>query len=226
MNNICLIVRSYKRPEYLIQTLRSLLNSDIDICKYRFIYDDGSKQQLLLRNTTCDILKNKNLTRKPDKEFNVIFGKNNQGCHRSFITALSLVPEDTDYIITLDNDVIVHPKIISKLLEIFNKASQHYSTNKLLLTGFNPTNAHQTMVEDLGDFYRKKTCGAVNYFFHKSLLNEIIMSWETNNDHSVGEYLWNQNIPLCCTTISLLNHIGKYGISSNGNEDCDINFKI
>jgi len=42
--NIVLLVRSYKRSHYLEQTLASLLESDIDICSKRYIYDDGSPE--------------------------------------------------------------------------------------------------------------------------------------------------------------------------------------
>ena len=40
--NIVFLIRSFNRPEYLKDTLTSVLKSDIDLCFKRYIYDDGS----------------------------------------------------------------------------------------------------------------------------------------------------------------------------------------
>ena len=222
---IILLVRSYNRPEYLEPTLKSLLASDIDKCIKRYIYDDGSND-----NTVNDILTNDEYINQENKQFTVIKNEQNVGCHQSFTNAMNYIKQNNaelDYVLIVDNDVVVKSNFVSVLCEEFMKASAKYETKNLLFTGFNCTNAHLNMIEDNGTYYRKQSCGAVNWFFHSSFIDFIILQWSTGSgvdDWRVINEMNRQNMPICCTKPSVVNHTGQFGLFSNGRCDTDCNF--
>ena len=43
------LMRSYNRPEYLLPTLQSLDESDINLCHHKIIYDDASQDSKHLK---------------------------------------------------------------------------------------------------------------------------------------------------------------------------------
>ena len=223
MPNIILLVRSYNRLNYLQATIQSLLNSDIDICTKRYIYDDCSD------NDVINFLKNDSSINVKNKEFNVIFNNKNYGCKDSYSNALSFIKQnnkDCDFICTIDNDVEVTNNFISKLFEEYKKASSLFNTNNILFTGFNPSNTHNNIIRDYGTFYTKYTCGGVNFFFNISFTDFIIDNWNINLDWGVCDGIKNNNYYLCCTKTSCLNHIGRVGLNSSFNNfDIDNTFK-
>ena len=75
VNTIIFLVRSHNRPEYLLETLRSTLLADIDLCTKRYIYDDGSKD-----TDTLYLLSNPSYINVKGKEFKVILNESNRGC--------------------------------------------------------------------------------------------------------------------------------------------------
>lgn len=211
---VILLLRSYERPTYLKHTLVSLLKSDINLCIKRYIYDDGSKN-----NNVLNILNNNNLINKKGKEFKII-KKINKGCKESYISALKYIENDnsniSDYFIcTIDNDVIVKPNFILSLCFFYNKAFEVFKTNNMLLTGFNPTNAHLNNIKQYNGFYRKNTAGAINFFFHIKFLNFIIQSWLFELDHGVNKCMIKNDYPLLCLNKGIINHIGQHGLWSN-----------
>ena len=213
---VILLLRSYERPNYLKRTLASLLKSDIDLCIKRYIYDDGSKN-----TNVFNIFNDNNLINKKGKEFKII-KKLNKGCKESYIYALRYIENDnsniSDYFIcTIDNDVIVKPNFISCLYFFYNKAFELFKTNNILLTGFNPTNAHLNNIKQYDGFYRKRTAGAINFFFHVKFLKFIIKSWLFDLDHGVNKYMIENNYPMLCLNKGVINHIGQYGLWSNNN---------
>jgi hypothetical protein len=148
----------------------------------------------------------------------------------SYIKALNYIKDnnvDDDFIIcTIDNDVIVKPDFISVILNEYENIYKRYHTHEILLTGFSPTNAHLNMIEDFESYYRKESCGAVNFVFHISFLEFIITHWDVNLDWGVNLAMKDRNMPLLCLKKSILNHIGYYGINSGGYGyiDEDLNF--
>jgi len=196
--------------------------SDINICKKRIIYDDCSPDF-----RTKEVLKHPKYINDSPIGFSVVRGNTNVGCRQSYVDALKYIKENIsfDILITVDNDVVVKPYFISKMIEEFKKASEKYSTIEILLTGFNPTNSHSSMIEDNDTFYRKRTCGGVNYCFHKCLLENIIEWWEIGLDDNVMNKMYELNKPLCCVKPSVLNHVGTIGLHSTGTYwDTDENF--
>jgi hypothetical protein len=221
---VILLIRSYNRPEYLQTTLSSVLASDIDICVKRYIFDDCSDDF-----NTIQLLSNRDYIDITGKEFLVIRGETNVGCKQSYVEALNYIKnannEDNLLICTIDNDVVVKPNFISIIRDEYYKVCNYYKSYNVLLTGFNPTNAHVNMVEDKDSFYRKVTIGGVNFVFHISFTNFIINTWSSgDHDWGVVNEMNNQNMPICCIKNSVLNHIGLFGLHSYGSTDIDERF--
>jgi len=206
---VLLLVRSYNRPKFLKLTMESLYKSDIDLCNKRLIYDDCSSDE-----ETLHILNDIKYINDTAKGFSVIKGTTNIGVKKSYLETLEYIKknEHFDVLISLDNDVVVKPFFINKMLEEFQKIAEIYGTKQFLLTGFNPINSHKNMIEEYDTFYRKKTCGGVNYCFHTTMLDHIYLGWKMDRDDGVMRYLEQNNIPLYCLKKSVLNHIGFDGI--------------
>jgi cellulose synthase/poly-beta-1,6-N-acetylglucosamine synthase-like glycosyltransferase len=227
MKNIVLLIRSYNRFEYLEQTLKSVLESDIDLCYKRYIYDDASDD-----GKVNEILMNNNYVNVPGKEFIVIKEYINLGCKFSYIKALEFIENNNDkddlLICTIDNDVIVKPDFISIILNEYENIFNNYKSHDVLITGFNPTNAHLNMIEDFGSYYRKETCGGVNFIFHIKFLDFIKTFWEENLDWGINWAMKDRGMPLLCLKKSVVNHVGLYGLNSEGESriDQDTNFSM
>lgn len=203
-HKIVLLVRSYNRPEYLEKTLESLDKSDIDKCYQRYIYDDGSTHQRI-----------KPILNKYKSKYTIINGKKNVGCKQSYVEALNRIP-NCDYICTIDNDVLVKPNFIEQLYSNFVKAEQMFKTKNILLTGFNPTNAHQNQIKIYDTFYQKRTCGGINFFFHNDFKAFIMKKWLYYLDWGVVGAMNHNKWPLLCLNKGVVNHVGKIGLYSNG----------
>ena len=220
MKSVCLVVRSYNRPDYLKSTMLSLLQSDIELCSRRLIYDDCSSNQ-----ETRNILNDPQLTKAKNKEFQVIIGEKNLGCKHSYKKALENA-KDCEYICVVDNDVNVKPNFIQKLYDTYEDAFNVYKHEHLLLTGFNPTNAHiNCIIEKHPTFYRKETCGGINYFFHSKFKQYIQDKWSIDHDNYVQRSMKRDKYPLVCMNEGVVQHIGEIGLHSNKRRyDLDSNF--
>lgn len=213
---VAFLIRSYERPEYLRETLTSVLQSDIDLCAGRYIYDDCSKDP-----SVHNILNDPLFTKVPGKEFVVITGNQRMGCEHAYIAALSSIHEDYDYICTIDNDVHVKPNWIQTFLNTYDDAFATFHTRQMLVTGFNPSNAHKNIRERYDTFYRKRSCGGVSYFFHTEFKKYIMTNWSKRLDWGVCDAMHRDNLPLVCVHQSIVQHIGKHGINSHGGNHYD-----
>lgn len=207
---VALLVRNYNRPKYLRETLDSLLRADIDLCCERLIYDDCSSDSEVM-SLLCD----PSLISVPTKAFTVVRGSSNLGCKNSFNVALNALSSSYDFICTVDNDVHVKSNFISTLIQTYQDAYKVYNTNHMLLTGFNPSNTHRNHIKSFDTFYRKRTCGGVNFFFHRSFKPFIVDKWNINLDWGVVHSMENYNYPLVCTKPGVVQHIGVNGLNSN-----------
>lgn len=210
MHRVALIVRSYNRPAYLRETLDSLLRADIDLCCERLIYDDGSTDPEV-KSLLCD-----SITNVPGKAFSIVQGSVNVGCKHSYIIALNALTSSYDFICTVDNDVHVKPNFVSTLLRTYQDAHRVYGTKNILLTGFDPSNAHLNSLETHETFYRKKSCGGVSFFFEKSFKPFIIDAWNLNLDWGVVHMMSRYKFPIVCTKPGVVQHIGAHGLNSSG----------
>jgi hypothetical protein len=219
--DVILLVRSYRRPNFLSQTLESLISSDIDICKNRYIYDDCSEDPRTKR-----VLSDPKYINEGLKGFELIRGRTNVGVKQSYVDALNYIRDEKfDIVITVDNDVVVKPDFIKVLVSEFKNVVDKYKSLEVLFTGFNPTNAHLNSIEDFGTFYRKYSCGGVNFVFHKEFLGFIVDAWDKGEDNSVMNMMNIKKFPLCCIKTSVLNHMGSVGLHADGSSwDTDEKF--
>ena len=209
---IILLIRSYNRPHYLKKTLDSLLDSDIDLCYKRYIYDDGSDKE------TINILENNNYINLKNKEFIVIKDKNT-GVKQSYLNALNFIKNTHKdiinyYICTLDNDLIVKNNFISVLYKEYNNGFNLFKHNNILLTGYNTKTHAISKNMPRYNFCRKITCGGINYFFKSQFLDFIIYGWEYDLDWGVCRKMRKCGYPLLCLKKSVINHIGTEGLNS------------
>jgi len=209
---ILLLIRSYNRPEYLSKSLESLGKSDINICYKKFIYDDKSNK------TTIDILK------KYEKDYEVIYNSKNYK-QKSMVKFLNLIQSkniDFEYICYVDNDVEVKSNFIKTCYNIFKliKSEQKLPNDKILLTGFNSNRTHKT-IKSFDKYIEKNTIGGIHMFFHKSLLNNIKLWWDKNEDWGICEGLNNIGGRIFCTKPSIVKHIGVNGDNSHGSDNYD-----
>lgn len=212
-----LLIRSYNRPEYLKKTLDSLLQSDIHLCKNIYIYDDASDDpQTILLLDSNTYMKNEK------KHIEVIKSETNKGCKQSYIEALKLIKEkhamDDIFVCTIDNDVEVKPNLIHTLLSESIDIQTRIDSNDFILTGFNCSNNHTSLVSDnrIGtNIVRKRMIGAVNYVIHISFIDFIVNKWsEGDCDWNVGFEMGKQNKPIYCLKKSVVNHVGVIGLNS------------
>jgi mannosyltransferase OCH1-like enzyme len=209
---ILLLIRSYNRPEYLSKTLKSLEKSDIDLCFKKFIYDDNSNK------TTLDILQ------KYEKDYEIIYNDTNYK-QKSMVKFLNLIQNKNlnfDYICYVDNDVKVKYNFIQTCFKTFEliKKEQNLSNNKILLTGFNSNRTHKKM-NTFDKYIEKQSIGGIHIFFHKSLLNDIKLWWDKNEDWGICDGLKNIGGRIFCTKPSIVEHIGVNGYNSHGDDNYD-----
>ena len=222
--NIILVIRSYNRPNYLVKTLNSILKSDIDLCVKRIIYDDGSNNTETIR-----ILDDKKLMSIPDKEFEVVKNNKNVGCYKSYIDLLDYLNKykaNNTYVCIVDNDIVVKENWINQLMSIFKECKYTLKTNKIVLSGFKPTNAHLNKIyEYYKNFNVRYSVGAVCYFFDINFMDVIRKGWVDNVDWGISNIIEkNKNNYFCCVNKSVVNHIGDFGLHSNGKTDKDNKF--
>ena len=207
--SIALIVRSWNRPEYLRQTIDSLLQSDINKCYKRIIYDDGSTDP-----ETLQILKDSKLMNVPGKEFKVIFASHS-GHKQSFLNAIDSVTR-CEYICTIDNDMIVSPDFMTVCIEAYKGAQRQFRTNDILLTGFRPTNAHPGIKKEYPTFITKYSCGGEHYYFHMDFKGYMVRQWNRVT-HGLCNNMIANKLPIVCPKQGVVQHIGKKGMYSNNN---------
>ena len=215
---ILLLIRSYNRPEYLETTLNSVLNSDLSLCKYKYIYDDCSNDITTI-----------NLLEYYKSSFNIIINDNNSGCKGSYCRALKYIKKKHNniLIITIDNDVIVKKDWITILSNVYKNVYKKYNNHDILLSGFNSSNSHQKIIEKYDIYNIKKSIGGVNFVFHYNFIDFILNNWNNNEDWGVVNKMNKRKFPIICLKESVVNHIGKHGLHSKETKfDTDYNFYL
>lgn len=203
---IIFLLRSYNRPEYLIETLKHLDNSDVNDCIKKIIYDDNSNKK------TLKILK------KYDKKYEIIYNNKNfkQKSMVKFLDIIQKKYKDYDFICYLDNDAIVKPNFIEKCINTFYliKKEQNLNDNKIILTGFNCPN--HRILKKYNKYVRKNSIGGIHMFFHKSLIYKIRNWWDSGEDWGIVRNFKKEKGEFYSTKPSIIQHIGKIGYNSNG----------
>lgn len=205
---ILLLVRSYNRPDFLKATLNSLVKSDIDHCVRRMIYDDGSSDKRVK-----NLLTQPELIKVPGKEFRVVRGKKNLGCKKSFLKALHKANlKGIHMICSIDNDVLVRPNWIQTQIKVWKQARCQLRKPPRLLTGFNPSNAHLKILSRHKGFVCRESCGAVHWFFPKSMVPFIKKHWRRAVDWGVVRKMERRGMPLIGIIPGCVQHVGSYGL--------------
>lgn len=215
-HRVAFLIRSFNRPNYLRETLTSVLQSDIHICTGRFIYDDGSSDPAV-----HELLDDPQYTQVPGKEFVVVKGEKQLGCKNAYIAALRAISADYDYICTVDNDVHVKKTVIQTFLDTYDTAFSTFRTRNMLLTGFTPSNAHKNIIKKYPTFHVKRSCGGVSYFFHTHFKSYILDKWQSALDWGVCNDMARNGYPLVCVNNGIVQHIGKHGLYSHGENAYD-----
>jgi hypothetical protein len=212
---ITLLIRSYKRHEYLKECLKSLKKTDLDFFYQKIILDDNSQDLKLIpiyeefRFIGFDI------------KVNLSNEKQN-----SFVSCLELVSKKSDYVLYLDNDMIVKPHFHSKLLNTYLEIKENLklTNDKILLTSFD-TKKHK-IIKRYKNYNEKKTIGGANMFFHYCLINDFKKWWLFREDWGICDGLKNKGGKIFSTKKSYSQHIGAIGDHSSGkNYDFSDNFK-
>jgi len=203
--NVVLLIRSYKRPEYLKQCLDSLKKMDLDFFYQKIILDDNSQDDKLIP------LYDEFIRLGFKIKVNLENEKQN-----SFVSCLGLVSNKNKYVLYLDNDMIVKKDIHLQLLETYLKIKTEISLedNKILLSAFDYNEDRHKIIKNYEDYNEKKTIGGANLFFHISLINKFQKWWLMRKDWGICENLIKEKGRIFTTKKSYAQHIGATGSNS------------
>jgi len=203
--NVVLLIRSYKRPEYLKQCLDSLKEVDLDFFYQKIILDDNSQDDKLIP------LYDEFIRLGFKIKVNLENEKQN-----SFVSCLGLVSVKNKYILYLDNDMIVKKDIHLQLLDAYCRIKTELSLedNKILLSAFDCNESRHKIIKNYKDYNEKKTIGGANLFFHISLINKFQKWWLMRKDWGICENLIKEKGRIFTTKKSYAQHIGATGSNS------------
>ncbi len=207
---IGVVVSSYNRSEYLVQTLEALKEKTFgpDIIVELVIIDDGSGPEArgLVDNFHLDGI----LT------FRIRVAQNMGIANVLKLGWELLVQRDCDFLCNLDSDVLLKDNWLSRLLETYNKAFDKFEDPRILVTGFNTKN--HSVTKEYMAFYVKKDVGGVNLFFPSLMYADYVQEvldfgrlWDWN----LNSRLQADGIPIVCTKPSVVQHIGIEGMNSS-----------
>lgn len=211
---IVVLVRSFDRPMYLYHTLRSIESSQRKNPQPRVrfvIYDDGSTNPLTLR-----ILKRY----QRHTTFHVVLNKANLGCAHSYIGALLYLFRkhwaSASYFAIVDNDIQVSPDWLGTLVRRYKEAQSTWPRERIVLSGFNPTNAHRnTQYNVQRHIHERTSVGAVCYFFARACLQDVARGWLLNKDWGVNKLFHESpSHHMCALNEGVVNHVGAIGLNS------------
>ena len=206
---ILFLMRNYNRPEYLGPTLRSLDNSDVEMCPTRIIYDDASTNP-----------ETKKILDSYDSKYQILRNSKNYK-QKSMVRLLDYVEKsdlDYQYVCYLDNDALVKPNFIEKCMETYQfiLKEQNLDVSKVILTGFNTKQNGHDVLKDYGRYKLKKHIGGIHMFFHKSLVPDIKKWWDIDLDWGVVDNFKKSGGNFYCTSPSVVQHIGATGDHTTG----------
>ena len=216
---IFLAIRSYNRPEYLEKTLTSIKKSDTSLCNNIIIYDDCSTDKETLR-----------MLKESEELYTVIYNKKNKGCKQSYLNLLKYIKKNVKYgyVCIVDNDILVKKQWLNKLYDTYKEAEKELTSTNIVMSGFNPTNAHQYSDDEITkykNFHLKYSVGAVCYFFNLQFIKSIYKGWKNNLDWGISEYVKQKGYYFAVLNEGVVDHIGEEGDNSTKDRyDNDKNF--
>lgn len=192
-----LILTTYNRIEYLVQTLNSI--SQIDYKDLVVVIVDDNSNEATKKILNDFSLPNISITR--------IYKNENKGIKDSLRLGFEYAFSFCEYAMNLDADAIVKPNIIQELL----KLKKEYPNN--IVSGFNSKNKNNDgtlrnpIIEEKETYYTKKYCNGINMLMSKSNYNSIVSktlgvdgNWDFNTHNYTDRFIISKP--------SLVEHIG------------------
>ena len=217
---IVVLVRSFNRPTYLKHTLYSLEESEkmrpVRDAQY-VIYDDGS--------TDARTLETLDARGRRGGAFRVVRRARNVGCRQSYLDALAYLRAEwggASHFCIIDNDVDVVPGWLDALRRCYADAEKKWPGERVLLSGFNPSNSHLNTQYDIQEnIHQRRTVGAVCFYFSAACIPDIARGWSINDDWGVNDIFHKEpGYRMCGINRSVVNHVGVHGLHSSP-EGCD-----
>jgi hypothetical protein len=145
------LIRSYRRPEYLKKCLQSIKNMNLDIFYEKIILDDFSND--------IEMIELYNEFKKLG--FHIKVNSINY-VERSFSKILGLVDKNSDYVLYIDNDIVVKDNIYEVMIKTYKniKNTLKIDEDKILLTSFDTEN--HKVIEKYKYFKEKQSIGGAN----------------------------------------------------------------
>lgn len=114
---VSIIVTSYNRSDILVDSLSSLVNLDYDKDFYEIIFFDNNS----LDHTNSIVKKIK--IENPTTNLHIINNNKNYGSSGSYKRAIKYTNKKWDYVLKIDEDVILEKTTLSKLVNVSEKAA-------------------------------------------------------------------------------------------------------
>lgn len=205
-DKVGIVMPIFNRSEYLKECLDSL--SKTKICgNVLVMVDDGSSDPRvrgLVEGFQMEGL-----------EIHKLYKKKNVGMWNSFIIGFDLIAEkhpEINVYATLDSDTIHKPEWLEKTLQLYK------SMYECVVTGFN-TPVHRTIISN-SEYCEKASAGGINLMFsRKTNFRTLRGILGQNKNGWDGEFCIackNKGIRILCTKPSVIQHIGRHGLNSQG----------
>ncbi len=204
-----LSMTTYNRPEYLKQTLDSLLKCNFPLDTHLVISDDHSTDP-----DTINMLNSIHSTNNLDIQ--ILRRPHTLRCDRNMVETMKYCFSKTDdkYLITIDSDVIFNKEWMNKLLQGY--CSIPINIPIAGVTAFNVTETHPILNPNFNDLlFEKVNIGGFCAMINRDLLldNLRVDQWDwayVDKAQSKGYRFFSLNK-------SYVQHIGQHGKSVGGN---------
>ena len=103
-----------------------------------------------------------------------------------------------------------------------------WPNDRILLSGFNPTNSHQKAIHKVHNhFHERSSVGAVCYYFSTACIPDIERGWRNHVDWGVNKIFHSEPLHrMCGLNKGVVNHVGAIGLHSKPNKyDRDAHFE-
>jgi hypothetical protein len=194
-------IPTYDRLRILNMMAESLYDSGIKSPHSIKVYDDcsdeyGVSELEKIFPTAVSITRN---------AYNMKADKNIHQMYHDFLSS------SDDYFFNADSDLIFYPHWLETALELIQKTEG-------ILSIFNANSHYPVKVLD-ETFCIKETIGSAGTLFTRKRVEELVLHFSNTDDFRSFDYRWSalfsaRRIPIYCTNISLVQHIGYIGQNS------------
>lgn len=154
---IGIVVTTYNRHNYTKELLRSIDKANLDDCTIVFVDDFSQEKEAVL------------LLKKIARKYTVIRNKKNLGVALSLKVGFEyLISKDCTTLMNLDNDAVVKPDFITKILSL------HQRFPNRIVSGFNTSSVNEKglirhqIISEKDNYIEKRAIGGINFCFNKT----------------------------------------------------------